>query len=201
MFNFAPSGFFIINREGAIEDVNTYGSKIIGKDVLELKGRKFHEFVENKSKPKVISFFKKIFENKSEEECELTIISEGANKCIFLVGNIDATGNKSLVVAVDITKRKVAEKEMQAAKEYAQHCDKLKTLFLANLSHEIRTPLNSIIAFSEMLNEAIVSREDIQEYIRIIEAGSNRMLILLIILVNISKLKQALLMSTFLIWM
>jgi PAS domain S-box-containing protein len=192
LFNFAPSGFFIITRDGVIEDVNTYGSKIIGMEASELKGRELIDILDNKSRPQFISFFTKIFEKKSKEECELTITSEGVSKCIFLVGNINADGNKCLIVAVDITERKVAEIEMKAAKEYAQNCDKLKTLFLANLSHEIRTPLNSIIGFSEMLNESIVSREDIQEYIRIIEAGSNRMLSIINNLVNISKIEAGL---------
>ncbi len=85
------------------------------------------------SQAKVISFFKKIFENKSEEECELTIISEVPTN-EFSVGNIDAT-ETSLCCAVDITKRKVAEKICWLLKS-SPHCDKLKTLFLQNLSQK-----------------------------------------------------------------
>jgi PAS domain S-box-containing protein len=68
----------------------------------------------------------------------------------------DENGNSIALIgiAVDITERKKAQKELINAKEKAEESDRLKSAFLANMSHELRTPLNAIIGFSGMMVES-----------------------------------------------
>ncbi len=86
--------------------------------------------------------------------------------------------------------RKKADEEIDLALEKAQESDRLKSAFLANMSHEIRTPMNGILGFAELLKEPMLSGEEQQRYIDIIEKSGERMLNIINDIINISKIES-----------
>ena len=69
-----------------------------------------------------------------------------------------------------------AEEELRKAKEVAEQSNWLKTMFIQNMTHEIRTPLNSIVGFSGVLVDMLDEKEDIGQYVALIESNSKLLL-------------------------
>ena len=69
-----------------------------------------------------------------------------------------------------------AKEELRKAKEVAEQSNWLKTMFIQNMSHEIRTPLNSIVGFSGVLVDMLDDKEDIGQYVALIESKSKLLL-------------------------
>ncbi|SHF98021.1 Signal transduction histidine kinase [Kaistia soli DSM 19436] len=62
------------------------------------------------------------------------------------------TGQGGIVaVYTDVTELRERQRELELAKEAADHATQVKSEFLANMSHELRTPLNAIIGYSQLL--------------------------------------------------
>lgn len=87
-----------------------------------------------------------------------------------------------------ITKQKQLEQNLRNALNKAEESNNLKSAFLANMSHEIRTPLNAIIGFSNLLPSA-ETKEEINEYIGIIESNNSLLLQLINDILDLSKIE------------
>lgn len=91
-------------------------------------------------------------------------------------------------IARDITLRRAAEKELQAAREAALESSRLKSEFLATMSHEIRTPMNGVVGLTALLLETPLDQTQ-KQYAQGVKGAGEALLSLINDILDFSKLE------------
>ncbi len=92
------------------------------------------------------------------------------------------------VIARDITLRRAAEQELQAARVAALESSRLKSEFLATMSHEIRTPMNGVVGLTALLLETPLD-ETQKQYAQGVKGAGEALLALINDILDFSKLE------------
>ncbi len=102
--------------------------------------------------------------------------------------NEDGEVLEVLGTAIDITSRKLAEKELIQAKKDAEEAARIKSDFLSTMSHEIRTPMNAIIGFTDLLLTSNLPEEHLQ-YLNTIKYSADNLMVILNDILDFSKIE------------
>ncbi len=99
-----------------------------------------------------------------------------------------------LSVTRAIVERKQYESQLLIAKEKAEHSEKLKSAFLAQISHEIRSPLNRILGYVSLIKDFITDNlpekmNESNKYFDGIEISSKRLIRTIDLILNMSELQ------------
>lgn len=114
LYEFAPSGYFTLGRDGTIRQANLTGSKLLGLDRSRLVNCRFGLFVAESSRPVLLAFMAKVFASYSRETCEAMLLREGKPPFYARIeARCTDDGQECRAVVVDITERKRSEEKIQ----------------------------------------------------------------------------------------
>jgi PAS domain-containing protein len=111
LYDLAPMGYFILDEECSIKELNFTGAKILNDKRISLLNSNFKLFVSEESLPAFNDFFKKVFISDSKQSCEL-VLGYGDNpRCpVYMEGVIADDEWKCLLSVLDLTEFKKQEK-------------------------------------------------------------------------------------------
>lgn len=118
LYDFAPTGFFSIDREGKIREINIKGARLFGFEPNQLINYNFHELITNSSLPDFKNFLTQVFDGKVLSGCELKLKPiKDKTIFIYLEGAIIDKKQTCLLSMSDITERKEAQIALKASEE------------------------------------------------------------------------------------
>ncbi|MEN3364784.1 MAG: hypothetical protein V7606_2058 [Burkholderiales bacterium] len=118
LYDFAPVGYFMLDRGGAICEANLTAGNLLGMLRSELVGRQLQLFIDPESRPAFTAFLKKVFDGHAKETRDVAFLNADRKP---LYAHIEATADKSgktcRLVMLDINERKQAELALVESEE------------------------------------------------------------------------------------
>lgn len=110
LYDFAPVGYFTLDRGGTIRDANLTGAGLLGITRASLAGRKLSDFISPEKQSEFDDFLQEVFRSNEKETCELTFLDTD-RKVFFahIEANADKHGKTCRLILCDISERKQAE--------------------------------------------------------------------------------------------
>ena len=118
IFDYAPFGYFILTKEGVINEMNLSGAELLGKNSSVLINSNFNVFVSNDTQSVFNLFLQNIFSNKTKQTCELTLsLPNNLPVHVSLSGMLVNNREQCFIATVDISKIKPAEEALKQNEE------------------------------------------------------------------------------------
>lgn len=161
LYDFAPIGYFTLDAEGKITDLNLSGAILLGKNRIDLKNSRFRHFISNDTVQEFDLFIKRVFAARSKENCEITLITRASYPIfLFLSGISDESGSHCFISATDITRYKQSEEALRKSEEkYRSIFENIPDVFYqVNLSGVILDIAPSVKTNFEYNREELINR-------------------------------------------
>ncbi|MFW6364753.1 MAG: PAS domain S-box protein [Bacteroidota bacterium] len=194
LFHSSPEAIVVTTNEGVVKSVNKEFLSLFGYREDEITGQLLDKYIapdngysEAKEKTDTVARGYRISTEAVRRKKDGTLIN------VSILGAPIQVDEKQIAVYGiyrNITQRIKNQKELKKAKQKAEEADRIKSAFLANMSHEIRTPMNAILGFARLLKEPSLNKEQLHEYVDIINGRANHLLQIINDILDLSKIES-----------
>ena len=106
LFEFAPTGYLTLDREGVIRQANLAAARLFGVERSRLLKRRFGLFVAEGDRGAFSDFLQRVFAEQAKARCGVTLPQAGHHPLsVRIEGTRSADGQECLAVVVDLTER------------------------------------------------------------------------------------------------
>ncbi|MFP3860856.1 MAG: PAS domain S-box protein [Bacteroidales bacterium] len=194
LFHSSPEAIVVTTNDGVVKSVNKEFLSLFGYREDEITGQLLDKYIapdngysEAKEKTDTVARGYRISTEAVRRKKDGTLIN------VSILGAPIQVDEKQIAVYGiyrNITQRIKNQKELKKAKQKAEEADRIKSAFLANMSHEIRTPMNAIVGFARLLKEPSLNKEELHEYVDIINGRANHLLQIINDILDLSKIES-----------
>jgi PAS domain S-box-containing protein len=111
LFDFAPAGFFTIEKNGTLSEVNLTGANLLGAQRAQLIGKRFSIYMTSADRPAFGALLTRVFASSSPQACELTLEQAGQSPIhVTLQASLSQDATQCRMVLLDITAHKQAQR-------------------------------------------------------------------------------------------
>jgi len=104
LYDFAPMGYFILESDGSISDLNFTGAEMLKDKRFSLVNSNFKLFVSEASHSIFDNFFRKVYTSNAKESCEVMLgYDNNPLSQVYMEGIVTGDDKKCLLSVVDIS--------------------------------------------------------------------------------------------------
>jgi PAS domain-containing protein len=102
LYDLAPMGYFTLDADATIEELNFTGAEVLDQRRITLVGRNFKTFVSESTLLTFESFFGRVFSSGSKESCTIKLNNDKGS-VVYVEGVVVADEHKCLLSVVDVS--------------------------------------------------------------------------------------------------
>jgi len=104
LYDFAPMGYFTLDSDGSICDLNFTGADLLGEKRFTLVNHNFKLFIAKESQKTFNDFLSKVYSGHVKESCEVMLAYDSNPLCqVYMEGVVTGDDRKCLLSVVDVS--------------------------------------------------------------------------------------------------
>jgi two-component system, chemotaxis family, sensor kinase Cph1 len=185
LYDFAPVGYFTLDKHGLILDANLTAAKELGIERSLLITKPFRTYIVTADREIFDSHLQKVFKNNDRQTCEIRLMRKNGSEFSARLESIaanDLNGNSLCRTSViDITEDKIAKEILNHLTNELKRSNEDLKQFAFAASHDLQEPLRGIEGFVRLFEKRYKGKldEKADEYIDYVVNDVNRMQMLI----------------------